>query len=51
MPDAADTVLGAPDDGWKYHPKHVEQLTDTNKLYNVASCCIIIDTSSYPPGP
>ena len=25
MSDAADTVVYAPDDGWKYHPKHVEQ--------------------------
>ena len=30
------------DDGWKYHPKHVEQLTDINKLYTGASCWIII---------
>ena len=42
MPDTVDTVLRAPDDGWKYHPKHVEQLTDINKLYAVASCRIII---------
>jgi len=28
--------------GVKYHPKHVEQLTDLNKLYSVASCWIII---------
>ena len=26
----------------KYHPKHIEQLTDINKLYSVASCWIII---------
>jgi hypothetical protein len=25
IPDAVDTVVCAPDDGWKYHPKHVEQ--------------------------
>jgi hypothetical protein len=30
----------APDDGWKYHPKHVEQFPDINKLCNVASCRI-----------
>jgi hypothetical protein len=29
----------APDDGWKYHPKHVEQFPDINKLCNV-SCWI-----------
>ena len=27
----------APDDGWKYHPKHVEQFPDINKLCNFAS--------------
>jgi hypothetical protein len=25
IPDALDTVVCAPDVGWKYHPKHVEQ--------------------------
>src|SRR5215470_8827722 len=40
LPDAVDTVVCAPDDGWKYHPKHVEQFPDTNKLCNVASCWI-----------
>jgi hypothetical protein len=30
----------APDDGWKYHPKHVEQFPVINKLCNVASCWI-----------
>jgi len=34
------TVVCAPDDGWKYHPKHVEQFPDINKLCNVASCWI-----------
>jgi hypothetical protein len=32
----------APDDGWKYHPKHVEQFSDINKLCNIASCWIYI---------
>ena len=26
--DAVDTVVCAPDDWWKYHPKHVEQFPD-----------------------
>jgi len=30
----------------KYHAKHVEQLTDLNKLYSVASCCKIIATNT-----
>jgi len=42
MPDAVDTVACAPDNEWKYHPKHVEQFTDINKLCNVASCWIYI---------
>jgi hypothetical protein len=41
-PDAVDTVVCAPDDGWKYHLKHVEQFPDINKLCNVASCWIYI---------
>jgi len=44
MPDTVDTVIWAPDDRWRYHPKHVEQFADINKLYIVASCWIIIDT-------
>ena len=28
VPDAVDTVVCAPDDGWWYHPKHVEQFPD-----------------------
>jgi hypothetical protein len=39
---AVDTIVCAPDDGWKYHPKHVEQFPDINKLCNVASCWICI---------
>jgi hypothetical protein len=35
---AIDTVVCAPDDGWRYHSKHVEQFPD--KLCNVASCWI-----------
>ena len=28
IPDAVDTVVSAPDDVWRYHPKHVEQPPD-----------------------
>jgi len=38
MPDAVDTVVCTPDDGWRSHPKHVEQFPDINKLGNVAFC-------------
>jgi hypothetical protein len=41
-PDAVDTVVRVPDDGWKYHPKHVEQFPDINKMCNVVSCWIYI---------
>ena len=44
MPDTVDTVKWAPVDGWRYHPKHVEQFADIYKLYIVASCWIIIDS-------
>jgi hypothetical protein len=40
IPDAVDTVVCAPDGGWKYHPKHVEQFPGVNKLCNVVSCWI-----------
>jgi hypothetical protein len=40
IPDAVDTVVCVSDDGWKYHPKHVEQFSDINKLCDVASCWI-----------
>jgi hypothetical protein len=30
--------LCSPGDGWKYHPKHVEQFPDINKLCKVVSC-------------
>jgi hypothetical protein len=42
IPDAVDTVVYAPDDEWRYHPKHVEQFQDINKLCNSASCWIYI---------
>ena len=28
LPDAVDTAVCAPDDRWRYHPKHVEQFSD-----------------------
>jgi len=39
---SVDTVVCAPDDGWKCHPKHVEHFPDINKLCNIASCWIYI---------
>jgi regulator of RNase E activity RraA len=38
----AGTVVCAPDDGWRYHPKHVEQFPNINKLCKVASSWIYI---------
>ena len=49
--DAVDTVTWAPDDGWRYHPKHVERFTDINKLYTVASCWTIIGIYFTTHGP
>jgi hypothetical protein len=39
IPDAVDTVIRAPDDGWRYHPKHVEQFTDINKPTTLTTGC------------
>ena len=33
----------APDDGWSYHPKHVEQFPDINILRNVTSFGYILE--------
>ena len=41
--DAVDTVICAPDDGWRNKPKHVEQFTDKIKLCIVAFCWTFID--------
>jgi hypothetical protein len=38
IPNAVDVVVCSPDDGRKYHAKHVEKFPDINKLCNVASC-------------
>jgi hypothetical protein len=43
--DTVDTVVCAPDDGWRYHPKHVEQFPHINKLCKVASCWIYVGTN------
>jgi hypothetical protein len=42
IPDAVDTVVRGPDDGWRYHSKHVEQFPNINKLCKVVSCWIYI---------
>ena len=46
MPDAVDTVVCAPDDGWSYHSKHVERFPEINRLCNIASCWIYIIINS-----
>jgi len=45
VPDAVVTVVCSPEDGWKYHPKHVQLCADINKLYNVASCWTVTGTA------
>jgi hypothetical protein len=42
IPDVLNTVVCALDDGWRYHPKHVEQFPDINKRRKVVSCWIYI---------
>jgi hypothetical protein len=41
VPDAVVTVIRAPDDGWSYHLKHVEQ-SAAIKLYIITSRLLII---------
>ena len=48
VPDAVDTVVCAPDDGWRCHPKRVAQFPDINKLCNVASSWIYIGLYGVP---
>ena len=36
--DAVDTVVCAPDDGWRFHPKTCRAVSRYNTLCNVASC-------------
>ena len=41
---AVDTVLYAPDDGWWYHPKHVEQFPDKINcvtIFTFAPCMLL----------
>jgi len=40
IPDVVDTVVCAPDDGWWYHPKHVEQFA--NKIN-----CVVLHRVGY----
>jgi len=47
VPDTVDAIVCAPDDVWRYQPKHVQQFPEINKLCNVASCWIYIRISGY----
>jgi hypothetical protein len=49
--DAVDTVVCAPDDGWKYHPKYVKQFPAIHKLFNVESCWTYIGIYLQCTGP
>jgi hypothetical protein len=42
IPDAVDTVVWAPDNGWCYHPKHVEQFPDKIHVY-----CVMLHLVGY----
>ena len=45
IPDAVDTVVCAPDDGWRYHPKHVEQFPDKINCVTLHLVGYILDYS------
>jgi hypothetical protein len=38
IPDAVNTVVYTPDDGWRSNPKYVKQFPDINKLCNFVYC-------------
>jgi hypothetical protein len=42
IPDALNTVVCTPGDGWRYHPKRVDQFPDINKVCKVASYWIYV---------
>ena len=42
------TNTKAPDDGWRYHRKQIEQFKDVNKLCKIASCWIYIGIKNIP---
>jgi len=51
VPHAVETVVFAPDDGWRYHPKHVDQFPEINKLCIVAPFWLYIRNLEAPhPG-
>jgi len=43
--------LCAPDDGWRYHPKHVEQLPEINNLSNLCILLVIYQNILTMHGP
>ena len=48
--DAVSTVVCPPDDEWRYHPKHVEQFPEINKLCKFAYCWIYTGLFISPSG-
>jgi hypothetical protein len=49
IPAAVETVVYAPDDGWNYHPKHLENFPDINKRCDVASYWIYLPINVKSP--
>jgi len=47
IPDAVDTVVCAPDDGWRYHPKYVEQFPDKINCVTLHLVGYILEYSYY----
>jgi hypothetical protein len=46
MPDAVDTVVSVSDDGWKYHPKHIEHFPDKVNCVTLQLVGYILEQSS-----
>jgi len=45
-PDVVDKVVCAPDDGWRYHPKHVEQFPDKTNCVTLHLAGYILEYST-----
>jgi hypothetical protein len=50
IPDAVDTVFCASDDGWRYHPKHVEQFPDKINCVTLHLVEYILKKTTYSLG-
>jgi hypothetical protein len=49
IPDAVDTAVCAPDDGWRYHPKHAELFPDKINCVTLNLVGYVLECSYHIP--